>query len=51
MRINSREMKFFDSLLLLIAWCLWKERNARVSGRASANVDGVVKSLLRESKD
>jgi len=51
MRIDNRERKFFDSLLLLIAWCLWKERNARVFGRASANVDGVVKSLLRESED
>jgi len=48
---NKRETKFFDSMLLQITWCLWIERKVRVFGRAAANVDVVVKSLLRESED
>lgn len=49
--INKGETKFFDSMLLQITWCLWIERKVRVFGRAAANVDVVVKSLLRESED
>jgi hypothetical protein len=29
-RITKEERKGFDSFVLLIAWSLWKERNARV---------------------
>ena len=52
-RIAAGERKLFDSLLFLVAWCLWKERNVRVFGfsRSAASVNDVVRNLVRESEE
>lgn len=41
----------FDSMLLLIAWLLWKERNRRVFGRPPSSLESVLRSLLREGEE
>lgn len=41
----------FDSLLLLIAWMVWKERNNRTFQRASLGAHELVKRIIREAED
>lgn len=50
-RIDTVNRKLFDSLLLLVAWSLWKERNARVFGRPASTASAVVSSAIREGED
>jgi hypothetical protein len=47
--ITSRPI--FDSLLLLLAWTLWKERNNRVFGGPRATVTDVMAAVIREAND
>lgn len=46
--IDQSGRKAFDSLLLLIAWTLWKERNNRTFGRAAADITSVAQGLVHE---
>jgi hypothetical protein len=41
----------FDSLVLLIAWTVWKERNGRVFGRPASSVQDVVRAAISEGED
>jgi hypothetical protein len=41
----------FDSAILLVAWCLWKERNIRTFNRVSAGLRDMLRALLREAED
>lgn len=50
-RVAMADRKLFDSLLLLVAWCLWKERNARVFGRIASSADQVVCTVVREGEE
>jgi hypothetical protein len=50
-RIASADRKVLDSLLLLVAWCLWKERNARVFGRAASCANDVVRAVVQEGEE
>lgn len=50
-RIVSSDRPLFDSVLLLVAWSLWKERNARVIGRPALNVNDVVRAVWLEGEE
>lgn len=39
----------FDSLLFLVGWTLWKERNSRTFGGASRTADQVLAAILEEA--
>ena len=44
-QIETAKRKGFDSLIILGAWCLWKERNQRVfhgAGRTAVDVATVI---------
>jgi hypothetical protein len=47
--VDSRAL--FDSLLLLISWRLWKERNARVFGCVPSSVHDVVAAITAEGEE
>ena len=49
-RVDSSDRPMFDSLLLLVAWFLWKERNGRIFGRP-ANTLAVVRAVLHEGEE
>jgi hypothetical protein len=40
-----------DSVLFLVTWCVWKERNNRTFNRITANLRSMVFAVLREAKD
>ena len=50
-RLDVDSRGLFDSLLLLISWRLWKERNARVFGRAPSSVHEVVAAIAAEGEE
>ena len=50
-RLDGASRTLFDSLLLLIAWSLWKERNNRTFGRPTSSVHSVVQAVIREGQD
>jgi len=50
-QMDAADRKLFDSLLLLVAWSLGKERNARVFGRPASSAMTVARSALREGED
>lgn len=50
-RIDKASRPIFDSLLLLVAWCLWKERNARTFDKPPSMVPEVVAAIVREGAD
>jgi hypothetical protein len=41
----------FDCLVMLVAWILWKERNARTFNQEICNVQELLSKLLREAQD
>lgn len=41
----------FDSLMLLIAWTLWKERNGRVFQRRTSTVRQIVEAARKDAED
>jgi len=49
--MDAASRPLFDSLLLLLAWVLWKERNARVFGRTPSTVQEVVRAVITEGDD
>lgn len=50
-RIVCQAAPVFDCLLLLIYWCVWKERNKRIFNHQSSQVDAVARSLLMEAEE
>jgi len=50
-RVDKASRPLFDSLLLLVAWSIWKERNARVFGRAPAPASAVAASAFAEGEE
>jgi hypothetical protein len=49
--LDTTSRPIFDSLLLLLAWTLWKERNSRVFGGPRATVTDVMAAAIREAND
>jgi hypothetical protein len=41
----------FDSMLLLVSWQVWKERNARVFNRTACSVEQTRRALLEEADE
>ncbi|WVZ79231.1 hypothetical protein U9M48_026835 [Paspalum notatum var. saurae] len=41
--------KGFNSLVILVAWCIWKHRNGCVFEGASPNVDSVLRAVVEEA--
>jgi hypothetical protein len=39
----------FDSLVLLVSWCLWKERNSRTFDRRSSTPTQLFTTILEEA--
>jgi len=50
-RVDSSGRPLFDSLLLFVAWSLWKQRNGRVFGRPASNVLAVTSIVLHEGEE
>lgn len=50
-RLDRSARPAFDSLILLIAWMLWKERNDRTFQRTFRSVQEIVVMVVREAKD
>ena len=40
----------FDTLLLLITWTIWKERNNRVFNRITSNLAAIAQEVIREAQ-
>ena len=49
--IDLASRPLFDSLLLLVAWTIWKERNCRLLGRRPSLVLDVVRVVIKEGED
>ena len=47
-RLPKELRRGFDSLALLVAWSLWKERNRRVFDTAASSVNDVVTGVIAE---
>jgi hypothetical protein len=41
----------FDSFILLVTWCTWKERNSRTFQRTATGIDGLLAAVIREAED
>jgi hypothetical protein len=50
-RMDSASRPLFNSLLLLVAWSIWKVRNCRVFGRPPSTVQAVVQAAFKEGED
>jgi len=51
-RVDQASRPLFDSLLLLVAWSVWKDRNCRVFGRPASSVHTVVQAaIVKEGED
>jgi hypothetical protein len=51
LRVDHVARPPFDSLLLLICWCIWKERNKRTFWRPTSDVDIVIQALAQEADE
>ena len=48
-RVEKAQRKEFDSFVMLVCWCIWKQRNGRVFGKNdTCNEQGTVRIILRE---
>lgn len=50
-RVDSKDRPMFDSLLLLVTWSLWKERNTMVFGRPTSDALAIIRTMLHEGKE
>lgn len=50
-RIDAASRPIFDSLMLLISWCVWKERNARVFALMTSTAGEVIRAIMKEAAD
>jgi hypothetical protein len=49
--LNAEARPAFDLVLLLMAWCVWKERNSRTFNGTAAGMHAMVLAVLREAED
>jgi hypothetical protein len=50
-RLDRQSRPVLDRLLLLLCWCIWKERNRRTFDSQSSNADAVAHAVLLEAED
>ena len=50
-RVPKSQRRGFDSVVVLTAWCLWKERNSRFYNRNSKTVQEVLQAIKNEALD
>ncbi|KAF8695940.1 hypothetical protein HU200_036816 [Digitaria exilis] len=50
-RIQTADRKSFDTLVVLVAWSLWLERNARTFGRQSRNTAQLIQDINQEGNN
>jgi len=49
--VDKQRRRGFDSLVFLVGWRLWKERNSRTFALKSLPVAGLVSAILNEAED
>lgn len=48
-QVVKAQCKEFDAFVMLVCWCIWKQRNGRAFGRNDiCNEQGIVQIILRE---
>jgi hypothetical protein len=50
-RIDASLKPAFDSLILLVAWMVWKERNGRTFSRQASGLRELLMKIIREADD
>lgn len=50
-RLEHDATTVFDTAVLLVAWCLWKERNNMTFNRVSAGLLDFIRGVLQEAED
>jgi len=51
MRLHADARRPFDTMLLLISWCLWKERNNRTFQGTSADLQAIYHAVISEADE
>ena len=51
MRLHDDARRPFDTMLLLISWCLWKERNNRTFQGTSADLQAIYHAVISEAEE
>jgi hypothetical protein len=51
LRLHHDARPPFDSLLLLISWTLWKERNSRTFQGVASGIQVIYKTVVEEAED
>jgi hypothetical protein len=49
-QVHKDQRPGFDSLVILVCWCIWKERNARVFDRRSSLAHVVADLIVQEAR-
>jgi hypothetical protein len=49
-RLRREDRRYFDTLVLLVAWTLWKQRNARVFGNIERQLstEQIIDTVIEE---
>jgi len=50
-RLDNDARPPFDSLMLLISWAIWKERNNRTFSRTVAGTQELFRKVVQEAED
>ncbi|RCV25768.1 hypothetical protein SETIT_5G192200v2 [Setaria italica] len=48
-RVSKEDRKTFDSMIVLVTWCIWLERNARTFNSTERNVIQLIQGITEEA--